>query len=88
MSVVDGSNWATWIGVAVTVITCLMTWYFKKEERARAQRLEALERTDYEQKQRERDVRISLMLAGHDPDKMPKTDSQLAELNAREVANG
>ena len=87
-SVMQGVNWATLIGISATVVTLVMTWYFKNEERKRQQRQEDREVLAYENRKRESDLRISLMLAGLDPEKLPKTESDLMPLQDREVANG
>ena len=86
----QGMNMATGIGLAVTILTFWMTWYFKNEDRKRGQRREEMERAEFEEKQREREIRISLMLTGQSQDKLPKTESQMADLDLkdREVANG
>lgn len=58
------------------------------EERERAAREEEAERIEREHRAKERDIRISLMLAGQDASKLPRTDSQIGDLQDREVANG
>ena len=59
------------------------------EERERAAREEEAERIEREHRAKERDIRISLMLAGQDPDKLPCSESQFDELRELpEAANG
>ena len=88
VSILDGINWVTLIGISITILTFWMTWYFKNDERKDRARSAALERADYEQKKKYRDIQISLMLAGQNPDKLPKTESQLGDLQEQEAANG
>lgn len=89
VSVMDGINWVTLIGVAVTILTFWMTWYFKNREDKRHMRKEEEERIEREHRSKERDIRISLMLAGQDPDKLPCSESQFDELRELpEAANG
>lgn len=48
VSIFDGSNWATFLGVAIAILTFWMTWYFKNKADKREAEAEKREAADSE----------------------------------------